>query len=265
MEPQAKRAKLAELAAAAAPGAPADAPPAAPSEIVPSAAVLAAVSGAAVPAADPTPAPATAPPAPVHASVEPSAEGVQPQVPVSASPAPAQPLAALAARGPVVDSSDVLQSVAHFERRCVGSVDYVPGMLLALGRELALNCVLQVRVSYEYLEDFEIDVARRELWGTDVYTDDSDLVYVLHHVQRLPLPPGTQGDLLVDLLLLPTLKRYAGCSRGGLYSRSWLSQHDGISYMVLNARVMPRGWSQRVPAALPQRLLAHAVKDALLV
>lgn len=162
------------------------------------------------------------------------------------SPVPADAVTPRALRpaNTVVDSSNVLHSVDHFERRSLGTVDYRPGKLLLYGHELDLNSVLQVRISSEYLDDYEIDVERRELWGTEVYTDDSDLVYVLNHLEMIP-SVADRGDLLVEILVLPTLKRYVGSMRGGLHSRSWLTQHDGISYMVRNVKVMPRGWTLR--------------------
>ncbi|BGP12941.1 hypothetical protein JCM10213v2_000858 [Rhodosporidiobolus nylandii] len=113
---------------------------------------------------------------------------------------------------------------------------------------------------------------QRKVWGTDVYTDDSDVLAVLLHSgwvrvarrerrpragergagadalrrARVPgsLPPadGKEGEaeggkgvppaLLVRMGVCPALVRYQGLERGGVRSRSWGNGHDGVSLRV---------------------------------
>ncbi|GJN91790.1 hypothetical protein Rhopal_004813-T1 [Rhodotorula paludigena] len=111
---------------------------------------------------------------------------------------------------------------------------------------------------------------KRAVWGTDVYTDDSDVLAVLLHSgwlrvtrrerrlragergagadairrarsvgeERIALPPregegeGVPKALLVKLGVVPALVRYEGIERQGIRSRSWGNGHDGVSLRV---------------------------------
>ncbi len=67
----------------------------------------------------------------------------------------------------------------------------------------------------------------RQLWGTDVYTEDSDLVAVLVHAGYYQLPPQGAApppglsELRATLRALPTQAAYASTSRHGIRSRAW--------------------------------------------
>jgi hypothetical protein len=192
----------------------------------------------------------------------------------------------------VVKIEPLLESVAHLPHHHLGSTLYaprigVPSVNASLesqkfgftstpvpiprfeGNE---NCTFTVRVPR-----FRIDTshreeicARRALWGTGVYTDDSDPVaaaihsgYIrgewsedidvsmldlefkdgYHHAAQPangasdgrpripPLPPGDK-DLHITLLVLPRLERYESTLMFGLKSRAWDSTHDGMSFKV---------------------------------
>ncbi|GAA6035340.1 hypothetical protein JCM8097_008821 [Rhodosporidiobolus ruineniae] len=111
---------------------------------------------------------------------------------------------------------------------------------------------------------------KRKVWGTDVYTDDSDVLAVLLHSGWLRVgrrerrkragergageealkralmpgePPRPQGEeeeeeesvpkaLKVTLGVCPPLVRYQGLGRQGVRSRSWGNGHDGVSLRV---------------------------------
>lgn len=125
------------------------------------------------------------------------------------------------------------------------------------------NSVLYVRIARKYLSRAtNTGVRERRLWGTDIYTDDSDVVAVLYHMGFLPpesnysengydqdkniTPAGIQaeldGDCLVTLVALPRLERYVGSYRNGLYSRTWVRvPHDGASFQVVSVRFVSRG------------------------
>lgn len=114
-------------------------------------------------------------------------------------------------------------------------------------------------------------IKKRMVWGTDVYTDDSDVLAILLHSGWLRLGPtkekrnGSEADplekeegageerlngtvnghsgevskpgredrtLVVRFLVGPALVRYQGCTRQGLKSRSWGNGHDGVSLLI---------------------------------
>lgn len=115
-------------------------------------------------------------------------------------------------------------------------------------------------------------IRKRKVWGSDVYTDDSDVLALLLHsgwlrlgrrklagkrlvagekgagdqavkASRTPWKGfGGEGEgekkqegvksLIVKLVVAPRLVRYQGCERMGIKSRSWGNGHDGVSLMV---------------------------------
>ncbi len=154
-----------------------------------------------------------------------------------------------------------------------------------------INCTIDVYVPYHEMFD-NPNVFDKRIWGTDVYTDDSDVVAILYHCGILhsqdptrrklrkiskrqekeqkrdidanaspmnyqftsysgPITPGNKenmhnitgntvteeeaADLIVTLIILPTLKEYKGCYRNNYYSRSW-KDHDGCSIAVYGVR-----------------------------
>lgn len=154
------------------------------------------------------------------------------------------------------------------------------------------NCTFTVRVPRYYLTPSEIGSDRissleeickhRQLWGTEVYTDDSDVVAAavhsgwikgdfgeynedLHEIcdnnserdgeQEVPLslstrpqrpvkvPPGQ--DAHVTVLVLPPLQSYAATNQHHITSREWKETHDGMSYMVHSIEFVDEGASSR--------------------
>lgn len=127
---------------------------------------------------------------------------------------------------------------------------------------------MTVRIPRFYLSNKEREkICRsRAVWGTDVYSDDSDPLAAAIHagwirgdwgvdvdVSMLELnspndvdtkdtvftsPPATPmvplpgKDLHLTLLILPTLQEYTSRVAHGLKSRPWGSDHDGISYRI---------------------------------
>lgn len=156
-----------------------------------------------------------------------------------------------------VDSSDATASVANFQRRIAGITLYRPQELLFENFEDNLNSVVWVRIARRYLTRTNPSVAERRLWGSDVYTDDSDVVAMLFHCGYLDpdskdpqireFATGTE-DLLVHVLVLPTLQKYRGCYTHDINSRSWLTPHDGGSIKIFGVATMPRG-SAEFPAS----------------
>lgn len=146
----------------------------------------------------------------------------------------------------------------------------------------AANCTFTVRVPRVYLtpEKREEITRRRHLWGSEVYTDDSDPIAVAIHqgwlrgewpadvdetlldiagtatgvqpemeipaVMTEPLPTGPivppkDLDAHFTLLLLPPLEKYTASVRNGLRSRNWGANHDGVSFMLLKIEWLEDG------------------------
>lgn len=75
------------------------------------------------------------------------------------------------------------------------SVLYVPGTALPkLGRYV--NQVVEVRIAGKYLSTKNKEVHTRQIWGTDVYTDDSDVVAVCQHTGKIMLRPSPPVKLI---------------------------------------------------------------------
>lgn len=203
----------------------------------------------------------------------------------------------------LIDSSKVVASLSSKPRHYLGSIIYHPTPTPKQGYSITQpllprfegkeNSIFQVRIPRRFLsEQQRRDVHRRRcVWGTEVYTDDSDVLGVLVHLGKVPgvLPDGvdsslvaeaggrkivmngmtsasprsppisspvkkkvngiTNGkadkqqaqdgptipaskDLIVNLLILPTLEKYTGSTRNALKSRSWNTIHDGMSYSI---------------------------------
>lgn len=97
----------------------------------------------------------------------------------------------------------------------------------------SVNELVEVLLPPKFLTSESKQVRLRQLWGTDVYTDDSDLVAVLVHSGHVKLKPtAPKTPLLVSLRVCPAQPSYAGSDRNGLKSREWSGKHDGVSYKV---------------------------------
>ncbi|KAF9999812.1 hypothetical protein BGZ65_004880, partial [Modicella reniformis] len=149
----------------------------------------------------------------------------------------------------------------------LGYYRYEPTLLLPSmeGKE---NSSLEVRVASPYLTYDNIKVKKRELWGTDIYTDDSDVVAMLIHAGYFIPPINIRGndqdsiqpdgqqhnfaaepikhicpsyDLAVTLRVLPTLIKYQGSIRNRIKSRTWNSKHDGQSLRIESVRKLCPG------------------------
>ncbi|WVR04792.1 hypothetical protein IAU60_001804 [Kwoniella sp. DSM 27419] len=89
-------------------------------------------------------------------------------------------------------------------------------------------------------------MGRRKIWGSDVYTDDSDLGLILVHAGWIRWTPdilyGRTADnraverdrdiVNVTIRIVPRLLRYTSVERNGIKTRSWGNGHDGASIVV---------------------------------
>ena len=97
-----------------------------------------------------------------------------------------------------------------------------------------INSLVEVLLPPQYLVSNHKQTMLRQLWGTDVYTDDSDLVAVLVHTGHVKLKAtAPKMPLLVSLRVAATASSYAGSDRNGLKSREWTgAPHTGVSFKV---------------------------------
>lgn len=97
-----------------------------------------------------------------------------------------------------------------------------------------INSLVEVLLPPRHLVADHKQVKLRHLWGTDTYTDDSDLVAVLVHTGHVKLKASApKTPLLVSLRVCPAATSYSGSERNGLRSRDWSgAKHPGVSYKV---------------------------------
>ena len=92
--------------------------------------------------------------------------------------------------------------------------------------------------------------------GTDVYTDDSDLVAVLVHTGHVKLKTVGKTPLLVSLRVCPAQATYTGSERNGLSSRDWTGKHGGRQHqgraLLAAHRGQCAGVVRRWPASQPR-------------
>lgn len=177
----------------------------------------------------------------------------------------------------IVHSEKVLAAVAHYPRHNLGSTVY--DVLLEDNKSTLLprfdgreNCIYQVKIPYKFLtrEARRNIIERAPIWGTEIYTDDSDIVAALIHDYRIPTvypedvdekmekmlhDPNApvhptlkefrlMKDIIVDIIILPQLEKYKGTIRNGLKSRTWggegCTKHDGMSYMIHDVRIVEK-------------------------
>lgn len=94
-----------------------------------------------------------------------------------------------------------------------------------------LQQLIEIRVAREYINPRNKQVIARHLWGNDVYTSDSDIVSVIHHVGLLniwqELPTGCEG---ISVITRVTKGRanYVSCIRNRIRSRKF-ANYEGYS------------------------------------
>lgn len=211
----------------------------------------------------------------------------------------------------VVHNKKVLDEIAHKPRQHLGSQLYTTELSPAPAADTPAdskikysskmkpipvlhgkeNCTFTVRVPRYYLmhksnnsdasHSFEEICKRRQLWGTEIYTDDSDVVAAAVHsgwikgdfgemnddIQaicgndseneggddsmlsltvrpRRPVRIPEGHDAHITVLLLPPLEEYASTTQHHIWSRDWKT-HDGMSYMIHSIEFVDEGPSNR--------------------
>lgn len=152
---------------------------------------------------------------------------------------------------------------------------YTPNCFLPLFGRNEINNLVKIKIDPVEITKFLTGASKRtynrEIWGADIYTDDSDPLLALQHVgffekvfvkganagekQSPKRTPGNYANpdnviggpyispdtrLEVTIILLDKLQSYAGINRYGVNSRSWLgpAAHDGLSFGIYEIKVI---------------------------
>ncbi len=95
---------------------------------------------------------------------------------------------------------------------------------------------LQIRIPTQNLQATFSEVKGRHVWGTDVYTDDSDIVCAVMHCgyynASLKKPVSMVIEMRVVIQLLPPQQVYPVFVRNGIRSRAWWVGGTTCSYKV---------------------------------
>lgn len=101
---------------------------------------------------------------------------------------------------------------------------------------------LDVEIAAEATSSANRHLRARQLWGTDVYTADSDLVAVLMHSGYYRPSAVVPANLAsVRVVVRPTphpAEGYVSSSRNGIRSRSWGTVKDGCGFVIETARAV---------------------------
>lgn len=105
--------------------------------------------------------------------------------------------------------------------------------------------LVEVRIPADAASNQNRQVRARQLWGTDTYTSDSDVVAALMHQgfysHALAAPPPGVAEVRAVLALLPPADRYLGSSRNAVRSRGWGVRPDtGCAFRVERAYLVLR-------------------------
>mmetsp|Transcript_1000 Transcript_1000/g.1559 ORF Transcript_1000/g.1559 Transcript_1000/m.1559 type:complete len:345 (-) Transcript_1000:6-1040(-) len=111
---------------------------------------------------------------------------------------------------------------------------YDPDM--PLFKDYKINTIVDVWIDKKHLVDMK---SSRKIWGTSVYTEDSDLVLICHHMGFLNLDREFDrlqsiSGLKVRVRVLPLPSSFHGSYRHGLRSNDWTvspAQHCSITVL----------------------------------
>ncbi|KAF9602131.1 hypothetical protein IFM89_025176 [Coptis chinensis] len=103
---------------------------------------------------------------------------------------------------------------------------------------------LEIRIPAEYVTATNRQVRGGQLWGTDIYTDDSDLVAVLMHTgycrPTASPPPSAIQELRATIRVMPPQDCYTSTLRNNVRSRAW-GAAIGCSYRVERCCIVKKG------------------------
>lgn len=113
------------------------------------------------------------------------------------------------------------------------------GALKELGKlyvQSGPGTLVQIRIPTQNLQATFSEVKGRHVWGTDVYTDDSDIVCAVMHCgyynASLKKPVAMVSEMRVVIQLLHPQTEYPVFVRNGIRSRAWWAGGTSCSYKV---------------------------------
>ncbi|CAH9104130.1 unnamed protein product [Cuscuta epithymum] len=122
--------------------------------------------------------------------------------------------------------------------------EYESSQAEKVGDSAQAGPTLEIRIPAEHVSATNRQVRGGQLWGTDVYTDDSDLVAVLMHTgycrPTASPPPPTIQELRATIRVLPPQESYVSSLRNNVRSRAWGSP-IGCSYRVEHCCIVKKG------------------------
>eukprot|EP01135_Chromosphaera_perkinsii_P002968 Nk52_evm79s230 gene=Nk52_evmTU79s230 len=121
--------------------------------------------------------------------------------------------------------------VANAKHKPLEPIYYRPHMLLPfLGDNI--GDTVKVFVPAKFCTTQNERVKDRQLWGTDYYTDDSDIVAAMAHSGKYILP-GKVPELDIQLFIKvhPRMDYYPGSYNRGVKSRHW-EEHDRYTFSI---------------------------------
>ncbi|KAL6655586.1 hypothetical protein ACP70R_006412 [Stipagrostis hirtigluma subsp. patula] len=103
---------------------------------------------------------------------------------------------------------------------------------------------LEIRIPAEFVTSTNRQVKGAQLWGTDIYTNDSDLVAVLMHTgycsPTSSPPPSAIQELRATVQVLPPQESYTSTLRNNVRSRAW-GAGIGCSFRIERCCIVKRG------------------------
>ncbi|GJN37657.1 hypothetical protein PR202_gb26636 [Eleusine coracana subsp. coracana] len=103
---------------------------------------------------------------------------------------------------------------------------------------------LEIRIPAEFVTSTNRQVKGAQLWGTDIYTNDSDLVAVLMHTgycsPTSSPPPSAIQELRATVQVLPPQDSYTSTLRNNVRSRAW-GAGIGCSFRIERCCIVKKG------------------------
>ncbi|KAG2201555.1 hypothetical protein INT47_007432 [Mucor saturninus] len=144
----------------------------------------------------------------------------------------------------IIKNEQVWKSLQGIHERSLGFQVYTPQLILP-HLERCLNGVMEIRVPARYLTFENMRVKKRALWGTDIYTDDSDIVAMAIHSGKYQ-PQFIEPDIGADdpfALAVAGKQRESmeAAKRLALSGKKWV-RHDNLipdHDLKVTVRVLP--------------------------
>lgn len=163
----------------------------------------------------------------------------------------------------IVQSDKVWKSLQGLQDAFLGHFLYSTHMALPCFSE-NINGLFTVRIPAADVSYKNPRVQKRALWGTDIYSDDSDIAAMVIHMGLCTLPDpltsaeatGLEKDLLVRLRVVPRLEKYSGSMRHMVQSRPW-EAHDGVSLAIVSVEQL----SQNEPINIGRKVRKAAMRE----